>query len=64
VFRFAFVLALRFALIEAANVREEVLVREGVVGRRDAVNSRAEALPKNLIAPHLHRFTRGGVLEA
>jgi hypothetical protein len=50
--------------VEAADVREEVLVGEGVVGRRDAVSSRAEALPKNLIAPHPYRFTRGGVLEA
>jgi hypothetical protein len=46
-----------------ADVREEVLVGKGVVGRRDAVSSRAEALPKNLIAPHLYRFTRGGVPE-
>jgi hypothetical protein len=50
--------------IEAADVREEVLVGEGVVGRRDAVSSHAEALPKNLIAPHPYRFTRGGVPEA
>jgi hypothetical protein len=50
--------------VEAADVREEVLIREGVVGRRDAVSSRAEALPKNLIAPHPYRFTRGRVLEA
>jgi hypothetical protein len=50
--------------VEAADVREEVLVGEGVVGRRDAGSSRAEALPKNLIAPHLYRFTRGRVLEA
>jgi hypothetical protein len=50
--------------VEAADVREEVLVGEGVVGRRDAVSSRAEALPKNLIAPHPYRFTRGGVPEA
>jgi hypothetical protein len=26
--------------------------------------SRAKALPKNLIAPHPYRFTRGGVPEA
>jgi hypothetical protein len=45
--------------VEAADVREEVLV-----GRCDAVSSRAEALPKNLIAPHPYRFTRGGVPEA
>jgi hypothetical protein len=50
--------------VEAADVREEVLVGEGVVGRRDAVSSRAEPLPKNLIAPHPYRFTRGGVPEA
>jgi hypothetical protein len=50
--------------VEAADVREEVLVREGVVGRRDIVSSHAEALPKNLIAPHPYRFTRGGVSEA
>jgi hypothetical protein len=50
--------------VEAADVREEVLVREGVVGRRDAVTSRAEALPKNLIAPHPYRFTRGGVPDS
>jgi hypothetical protein len=50
--------------VEGTNVREEVLVREGVVFRRDAVNSRAEALPKNLIVPHPYRFTRGGVLGA
>jgi hypothetical protein len=50
--------------VEAADVREEVLVGEGVVRRRDAVSSRAEALPKNLIAPHPYRFTRGGVPEA
>ena len=31
-----------------------------MVGRRDAVSSRADALPKNLIAPHPYRFTRGG----
>jgi hypothetical protein len=48
----------------SADVREEVLIREGVVGRRDAVSSRAEALPKNLIAPHPYWFTRGGVPEA
>jgi hypothetical protein len=50
--------------VEAADVREEVFVGEGVVGRRDVVSSRAEVLPKNLIAPHPYRFTRGGVLEA
>jgi hypothetical protein len=50
--------------VEAADVREEVLVGEGVAGRHDAVSSRAEALPKNLIAPHPYRFTRGMVLEA
>jgi hypothetical protein len=50
--------------VEAADVREEVLVEEGVVGRHDAVSSRAEALPKNPIAPHPYRFTRGGVPEA
>jgi hypothetical protein len=50
--------------VEAADTREEVLVGEGVIGRRDAVGSRAEALPKNLIAPHPYRFTRGGVPEA
>ena len=50
--------------VEGADVREKVLVGEGVVGRRDAVSSRAEALPKNLIAPHPYRFTRGGVPEA
>jgi hypothetical protein len=50
--------------VEAADVREEVLVGEGVVGRRDAFSSRAEALPKNLIAPHPYRFTTGGVPEA
>jgi hypothetical protein len=50
--------------VEAADVREEVLVRERIVGRRDAVSSHAEALPKNLIAPHPYRFTRGGVPEA
>jgi hypothetical protein len=50
--------------IEAADVREEVLVGEGVVSRCDAVSSRAEALPKNLIALHPYRFTRGGVPEA
>jgi hypothetical protein len=50
--------------VEAADIREEVLVGEGVVGRRDAISSRAKALPKNLIAPHPYRFTRGGVLEA
>jgi hypothetical protein len=50
--------------VEGADIREEVLFREGVVGRRDAVSSRAEALPNNLIAPHPYRFTRGGVPEA
>jgi hypothetical protein len=50
--------------VEATDVREEVLVGEGVVGRHDAVSSRAEALPKNLIAPQPYRFTRGGVPEA
>jgi hypothetical protein len=50
--------------VEAADVRKEVLVGEGVIGRRDVVSSRAEALPKNLIAPHPYRFTRGGVPEA
>jgi hypothetical protein len=50
--------------VEAADVREEVLVGKGVVGRRDAFSSRAEALPKNLIAPHPYRYTRGGVPEA
>jgi hypothetical protein len=50
--------------VEAADVREEVLVGEGVVGRRDTVSSHAEALPKNLITPHPYRFTRGGVPEA
>jgi hypothetical protein len=45
--------------VEAADVQEEVLV-----GRCDAVSSRAEALPKNLITPHPYRFTRGGVPEA
>jgi hypothetical protein len=50
--------------VEAADVREEVLVGEGVIGRRDAVSSRAEVLPKNLIAPHPYRFTRGGVPKA
>jgi hypothetical protein len=50
--------------VEGADIREEVLVGEGVVGRCDAVSSRAEALSKNLIAPHPYRFTRGGVLEA
>jgi hypothetical protein len=37
---------------------------KGVVGRRDAVSSCAEALPKNLIALDPYRFTRGGVPEA
>jgi hypothetical protein len=50
--------------VEGTDVREEVLIGEGVIGRRDAVSSRAEALPKNLITLHLYRFTRGGVLEA
>jgi hypothetical protein len=50
--------------VEAVDVREEVLIEEGVIGRRDAVSSRKEALPKNLIAPHPYRFTRGGVPEA
>jgi hypothetical protein len=50
--------------VEAADVRKEVLVGEGVIGQRDTVSSRAETLPKNLIAPHPYRFTRGGVLEA
>jgi hypothetical protein len=50
--------------VEGADVREEVLVGEGVVGRHDAVSSRAEALPKNLIVPHPYRFKRGGVPEA
>jgi hypothetical protein len=50
--------------VEGADIREEVLVGEGVVGRCDAVSSRAEALPKNLIAPHPYRFTRGEVPEA
>jgi hypothetical protein len=50
--------------VEGADVRKEVLVGEGVVGRRDAVSSRVEALPKNMIAPHPYRFTRGGVPEA
>jgi hypothetical protein len=50
--------------VEAADIREEVLVGEGVVGRCDTVSSRAEALPKNLIAPHPYRFTRCGVPEA
>jgi hypothetical protein len=69
------VLALRFTLacttvishvvdVEAADVWEEVLVGEGVVGRRDAISSCAEALPKNLIASHPYGFTRGGILEA
>jgi hypothetical protein len=50
--------------VEAADVRELVLVGEGVIGQRDTVSSRAEALPKNLIAPHPYRFTRGRVPEA
>ena len=50
--------------VEAADVQEEVFVGEGVVGGCDAVSSRAEALPKNLIAPHPYRFTRGRVPEA
>jgi hypothetical protein len=50
--------------VEVADVREEVLIGEGVIGRRDAVSSRTEALPKNLIAPYLYRFTRGGIPEA
>jgi hypothetical protein len=50
--------------VEAADVWEEVLIRDGVIGRRDAISSHAEALPKNLIAPHPYRFIRGGVLEA
>jgi hypothetical protein len=50
--------------VEATDVREEVLVGEGAIGRRHAVSSRAKALPKNLIAPHPYRFTRGGVPEA
>jgi hypothetical protein len=50
--------------VEGADVREEVLVGEGVVGQRDAISSCVEALPKNLIAPHPYRFTRGGVPEA
>jgi hypothetical protein len=31
--------------------------------RRDAISSRAEALPKNLIAPHPYMFTRGAFLR-
>jgi hypothetical protein len=50
--------------VEAADVQEEVLVGEGVIGRCDAISSRAEALPKNMIAPHPYRFTRGEVPEA
>jgi hypothetical protein len=50
--------------VEAADVLEEVLVVEGVVGRRDAVSSCAEALPKNLIAPQPYKFIRGRVPEA
>jgi hypothetical protein len=50
--------------IEVADVWKEVLFGEGVVGRRDGISSCAEALPKNLIAPHPYRFTRGGVSEA
>jgi hypothetical protein len=50
--------------VEAADVLEELLIGEGVVGRRDAVSSRAEVLPKNLIAPHPYRFMRGGVPKA
>jgi hypothetical protein len=50
--------------VEGTDIWEEVLVGEGVIGRRDAVSSRAEALPKNLIAPHPYRFTRGRVPEA
>jgi hypothetical protein len=50
--------------VEAADVREEVLVGEGVIDRRDAISSHAEVLPKNLIAPHPYRFTRGRVPEA
>jgi hypothetical protein len=49
--------------VEAAHIREEVLVGKGVIGRRDAISSHAELLPNNLIAPHPYRFTRGGVLE-
>ena len=44
---------------EVAEVGEEVVVREVV-----AANSRASALPKNLIAPLPYRITRGGVPEA
>jgi hypothetical protein len=47
-------------------VREEVVVVEELVARRrrrDA-SSRARALPKNLIAPHPYRFSRGRVPEA
>jgi hypothetical protein len=50
--------------VEGTDVREEVLIGEGVVGRCDAISSHAEALPKNLITLHLYRFTRGGVPEA
>jgi hypothetical protein len=35
--------------VVAADIRKEVLVGKRVVGRCDAVSSRAEALPKNLI---------------
>jgi hypothetical protein len=49
--------------VEGADVWEEVLIGERVVGRRDAISSRAEALPKNLIAPHPYWFMRGGILE-
>jgi hypothetical protein len=33
-------------------------------GKELSVSSRAKAIPKNLIAPHPYRLTRGGVLEA
>jgi hypothetical protein len=50
--------------VEDADVKEEVLVGEGVIGRHDDISSRVEALPKNPIAPQLYMFMRGGVPEA
>jgi hypothetical protein len=45
--------------VEAADIRKEVLVEKRVVGRRDAIGSRAVALPKKLIT-----LTRTGSREA
>jgi hypothetical protein len=42
---------------EVVDVREEVVIAEGVIGVRDETSSRTKALPKNLIAllPYMTR---------